>query len=71
MANKIKRVTSINSQGTKVLAVGKGGITRIKDNSLEYETSIHIQFDAYNQYGDIVGTFINGALSIDYFKNEI
>jgi len=67
MKNRIKRVTSINQQGTKYFAVGSNGIVEIKNNSLEYENSIHIQFDAYDKNGKLVGTFINGALAIDYF----
>lgn len=67
MENKIKTVTSINQQGTKVFAVGNSGVALIKDNSLEYENSIHIQFDAYDKKGKLVGTFINGALAVDYF----
>jgi hypothetical protein len=67
MENKIKTVTSINQQGTKVFAVGNSGVALIKDNSLEYESSIHIQFDAYDKNGKLIGTFINGALAVDYF----
>ena len=67
MENKIKCVTSINQQGTKHFAVGSDGITVIKDNSLEYPDHIHIQFDAYDKNGKLVGTFINGALAVDYF----
>lgn len=69
MSNKIKKVTSINYNGIKTLEVGKNDVTRIEDKSLEYPDSIHIQFDAYSQYGELVGTFINGALSIDYFHD--
>lgn len=67
MENKIKTVTSINQQGTKVFAVGVSGVALIKDNSLEYENSIHVQFDAYDKNGKLIGTFINGALAVDYF----
>jgi hypothetical protein len=67
MKNKIKSVISINQQGTKSFTVGCGGVAEIKDNSLEYEDYVHIQFDAYGDEGKLIGTFINGALAIDYF----
>lgn len=67
MKNKIKSVTSINQQGTKSFTVGFGGVTEIKNSSLEYPGHIHIQYDAYDKDGRIVGSFINGALAIDYY----
>lgn len=68
MAKSIKTVTSINHHGTKSFTVGVDGVYEIKDNSLEYEDMIHIQYDAYDHNGELIGTFINGALAVDYFK---
>jgi hypothetical protein len=68
--NKIKRVTSINQQGTKTFTVGFDGVDVIKDQSVEFETSIHIQYGAYDKDGKLVGMFINGALAIDYFTEN-
>ncbi|MBK3516692.1 hypothetical protein [Carboxylicivirga marina] len=67
---KIKSVISINQQGTKSFTVGYGGVTEIKDASLEYENGIHIQFDAYDKDGRLMGSFINGALSVEYFNRN-
>jgi hypothetical protein len=64
---KIKGVININQQGTKRFTVGIDGIAEIKDNSIEYKNSIHVQFDAYDKNKKLIGTFINGALAIDYF----
>lgn len=68
MNNQIKRVTSINSNGIKTFEVGKNNVSEIKDNSIEFPDSLHIQFDAYNDSEQLIGTFINGALSVDYFN---
>ena len=67
MEIKIERVTSINSQGSKSFQVGIDDVDHIIDNSNEYEDHIHIQFDAYDNNNRLVGSFINGALAIDYF----
>ncbi len=66
---KIKRVTSINQNGTKQFEVGFHGVHSIVDISLEFENSIHVQFDALDADGNIIGSFINGALSVDYFTD--
>ena len=68
MKNTIYCVTSINQQGTKSFTIGTDGVVEIKDNSLEYEDHIHIQFDAYDNNNKLIGSFINGAFAIDYLK---
>jgi len=65
---KIKSVTSINQQDSKSFIVGCDDVVEIRDNSLEYEDHIHVQFDAYNKKGQIIRTFINGAYSIEYYQ---
>ena len=71
MKNKIRCVTSINQQGTKSFEVGCDGVSEIKDSSFEFESSVLVQFDAYDKNGKLVGRFINGALAIDYFKDKL
>ena len=67
MKNTIRRVTSISQQGTKSFDVGIDNVAEIKDSSLEYEDHIYNQFDAYDKDGKLVGSFINGALAVEYF----
>ncbi len=67
MKNRIESVTSINQQGTKSFIVGRCGVELIKDNSKEFENSIEFIYDAYDKDGKLIGSFINGALAIDYF----
>ena len=66
MINRIKSVTSINQQGTKSFTVGVNRVTEIKDNTKEYENSIEFMYDAYDKDGKLIGSFINGALVVDY-----
>ena len=66
MKTKIKKVTSINNQGTKSFTVGVNGVVEIKDNTIEFENSVNFIYDAYDKNGKVVGTFINGSLAIDY-----
>ena len=67
MKNKIKCVTSINSVGVKRFEVGRSNVEEIKDNSKEFESSIEFIYGAYDKDGNLIGSFINGALAIDYF----
>lgn len=65
--NKIKCVVRANNDGSDYYLVGQDGVATIGDNSREYPDSIHIQFDAYDDAGKLIGTFINGALDVAYF----
>jgi len=65
---RIRSVTSINQMGTKSFTVGVDGVKSIRNNSIEYSDNIHVQFDAFDKDGKIIGSFMNGALAIDYFK---
>lgn len=67
MENKIRCVTSVNQQGTKNFTVGVNNVELIKDNSKEFENSIEFIFDAFDKDGKLIGSFINGALVVDYF----
>ena len=67
MENRIKCITSINQQGTKSFTVGVSGVVKIKDNSKEFENSIEFIYDAFDKNNKLIGSFINGALAIDYF----
>lgn len=64
---EIKSVNTFNNHNSMKMMVGKDDVSYIKNNSAIMDTFIHIQFDGYNEEGDIIKTFIGGNLVIEYF----
>lgn len=64
---RIKKVIRHHSQGSKFFCVGRNNVDVIKDVSIEYEDSVVIQFDAYDDKGKLIGSFINGIIDVEYF----
>ena len=66
VVNKIIRVVSIASNGTRMISVGHEEVVKIVDSSREYADHTHLQFDAYDEDGKLLQRFINGVFAIDY-----
>ena len=66
--NKIKSVWATNNQGSDWMKVGGDGVARIENESIEFESSLDFIFSAYDKNDNLLKTYINGNLTINYFK---
>ena len=69
--NKIKKIVAYNNHGDTVYEVGKNGVDSIKDDSMEYEDHIHVQYCVYGK-GDFneIAVIIGGNLIVEFDKEQ-
>jgi len=70
VSREISQITIISQPGVKVYEVGEkyNGLTlrKIIDNSLEYEDSIHSQFDGICENGKTMFSIVNCPVDVSY-----
>ena len=71
--SKIYRVLRLSDKGViDNMTVGENGISKILDQTSEYEHSISICFTGYGdqEKPNIVKQFIGGQLTVEYFQEN-
>jgi hypothetical protein len=68
MKNSIRQVIQYHAKGSRSCTVGRGDVSIIEDNSIEYDNMLHIQYDAKDKDGLLIESFIGSNLNITYFR---